>query len=282
MEFKTLKEVSIQELAGTFNEAFSDYLVPLQLTKEQLQNKLIADGIKPEHSAGAFQDEKLIGFILHGIGAYNNRLTAYNGGTGVIPDFRGNRITSQLYEFILPELRKKGIEQSVLEVITTNHKALKVYETIGFKTERELICFKAENINTAGSLSDSFKFIEPRKINYEELSKFSDWTPTWQNSWESIKRSENNLKLIQLEKNSNVVGYLIFNPENARIINFSIKQPYRRQGLMKFLFSEVSKRVENKMSLLNIDARATETINFLSGVGFKESIRQYEMMLKLN
>ena len=45
MQFKSLENTSIADLVHVFNEAFSDYIIPMHLTKEQLLNKIIAESI---------------------------------------------------------------------------------------------------------------------------------------------------------------------------------------------------------------------------------------------
>ena len=53
LQFKNLENISLEVLLETFNESFSDYFVRLQLTKEQLERKLVSDSIDLSLSAGA-------------------------------------------------------------------------------------------------------------------------------------------------------------------------------------------------------------------------------------
>ena len=76
MQFKTLENTSIAELLHVFNEAFSDYPIPMHLTKEQLINKFVAESIKKEYSAGAFEGDKPVDFILHGFGVFYGKKIA--------------------------------------------------------------------------------------------------------------------------------------------------------------------------------------------------------------
>ena len=59
--FQTLENISLAEITGVFNLAFSDYIVPLKLTEDQLADKIISDNIKLEYSVGAFENKKLVG-----------------------------------------------------------------------------------------------------------------------------------------------------------------------------------------------------------------------------
>ena len=130
---RTLENISTERLLETFNLSFSDYIVPFYLTKEQLENKIQSESIKLEFSVGAFEDNRLIAFILHGYDTIDNLKIVYNAGTGVIPAKRGNKLTAKLYEYALTILHKNDIDKVLLEVITTNKAAIKTYKNIGFK-----------------------------------------------------------------------------------------------------------------------------------------------------
>lgn len=144
IQIKTLAKTSLEKITGTFNLAFSDYFVPIHLTLEQLSAKMKSDRVNLEYSVGAFEEEELIGFILHGTDIIEDKKVAYNGGTGVIPSKRGKGLTKQMYDFILPRLKEEGIDYLTLEVIFKNIQAIKSYERVGFKIARELKCYKGK------------------------------------------------------------------------------------------------------------------------------------------
>lgn len=281
MDFRVLNHTTLSEVLRTFNQSFSDYVIPLQLTEDLLIKKMKNDGINLELSAGAFEEDKLAGFILNGTGVFNGIPTAYNGGTGVIPSKRGNKITARLYEFILPSLKKAQVEQCLLEVITSNGPAIKVYENIGFEKTRELICFKGSPVKHPTPLLQSFSLNESESLNSNLYGSFQDWNPSWQNSWTAIERSQADLKIITAERNEQTVAYIIYDPATARISQFAVKQQYRNQGLGTLLFQELHKRLKKDISILNIDAKAYDTISFLKSVGLKSFINQYEMIMNL-
>jgi len=123
---KTLEKITTEKLLEVFNLSFSDCVVPFCLTKEQLEDKIKSDSIKLEFSVGAFEDDQLIAFILHGYDTIDNLKIVYNAGTGVIPAKRGNKLTAKLYDYILPFLHENDIDKLLLEVISTNEPAIKL------------------------------------------------------------------------------------------------------------------------------------------------------------
>jgi ribosomal protein S18 acetylase RimI-like enzyme len=144
LNFSTLENVEKSEIVKTFNSAFENYFVKIELTEKSLTEKFAAENILLEKSVGAFVENKLIGFVFIGIDDFNGRKTAYNGGTGVVPGFRGNDLTGKMYKFLLPKLAVENIKSHLLEVITENRSAIKAYEKIDFKIERKLACFKGK------------------------------------------------------------------------------------------------------------------------------------------
>ena len=98
--FQTLENISTDKILEVFNLAFSDYIIPFCLTKEQLEDKIKSESIRLEFSVGAFENNQLIGFILHGFDVVDNMKVIYNGGTGVIPAKRGNKATAKKVEVV--------------------------------------------------------------------------------------------------------------------------------------------------------------------------------------
>ena len=142
MIIKTLERISLEQLSEAFNKAFTKYFVPIRMTPDILREKMHNDRVSLALSAGAFEGNELGGFVLHGYDELDGQMQAYNAATGVLPQYRGNRLTGKLYEFILPILKEQKVERCVLEVIDQNAPAIRTYESMGFSLTRELPCFK--------------------------------------------------------------------------------------------------------------------------------------------
>ena len=66
-QYKTLENISYEQLAECFCLAFSDYAFPMNLTPEELRGVLEQSGVDLALSCGAFAGDKLVGFIFHSI-----------------------------------------------------------------------------------------------------------------------------------------------------------------------------------------------------------------------
>ena len=277
--FQTLENISTSDILATFNQSFSDYILPFHLTLPQLEEKIKNDSLRLELSAGAFESGKLVGFILHGFDIIDNKRVIYNAGTGVIPEKRGNKLTAGLYDYIFPLLKTENVDNTQLEVLTENKPAIKTYEKIGFEISRKLDCYK-------GAISieipnNNYEIKELKLYDWEIMKSFWDWEPSWQNSITAVENVKDSIISIGIYDHSTLLGYLLFNPKSKRVQQFAIDKKYRKQGLGKQLFGHIASEFGAEMSLINIDADATGTAQFLAPLGFEKYIMQYEMRLKL-
>ena len=95
IEIKTLEGVSFDQIEEVFNLSFSDYYFKIHFTKKQLEDKFEHENGMLELSVGAFENKKLVGFILHFYAVEKGEKVVYNGGTGVIPSKRGQGLAKK-------------------------------------------------------------------------------------------------------------------------------------------------------------------------------------------
>jgi ribosomal protein S18 acetylase RimI-like enzyme len=276
---QTLEHTSHADILQVFNDSFSDYLVPFSISAPQFENKIQNEGIRLEFSAGVFEEERLVAFILHGYGIVDDQKMLYNAGTGVLPSFRGKHLTRQLYQFLMPKFQSMDIRQIQLEVIVENIAAIKTYGAIGFVLKRTLNCYKGSLLIPADT--DSFDVRPLKEFNWDNMQSFWDYYPTWQNSIRAVENGRSKSESLGIYKNERLVGYIIFNPSAKRIQQFAIHKNYRFQELGTKLFSQAANNFGNDVSIINVDEAATETNAFLQSVGLQIFTRQFEMELKL-
>ncbi len=275
---KTLETTSTDQILEVFNHSFSDYIVPLSLSKAQLEEKIKGDGIQLELSVGVFENEQLIAFILHGYDIVNGLKVIYNAGTGVIPAKRGNKLTSKMYGFLLPLFLKNNIDKIQLEVITTNIPAIKTYRNLGFEIIRELHCYK-------GSLQkfNSSETIEIRNIetyDWQKMQSFWDFKPSWQNSIPVVEKLKDTNISLGIFQNSELLGYVIYNPTLKRINQLAIAKMARNKGFGSKLLDIISKNYGTEISVMNVE-ETPKIKRFIEKIGLNNFINQYEMELLL-
>jgi ribosomal protein S18 acetylase RimI-like enzyme len=280
MEIRTLAGIDNIKILSVFNESFSDYLIPFRLTEDQLKCKMIADKIDLELSVGVFENGKLIGFILHGFDIINNQKVVYNGGTGVIPKKRGLGLTKQMYLFNLPVLEKKGIDKIILEVISNNIPAIASYKKSGFKTTRELVCFKGE-LQTK-KFNNELELKKLLTYPWEQMESFWDITPTWQNSKNVLIKLIGENDSLGVYIKDQLVGYIICSPKSKRIQQIAVHKDFRKIGIASTLVAQVAEKHGSTLSIINVDKKAQHVTRFFKSVGFDNYLEQIEMELILN
>lgn len=274
--FKTLQHIPLEVLSATFNAAFKNYFVDISFTPEQLAAKFKADGVRLNLSCGAFHEDKLIGFIFHGTDEQYENLKAYNGGTGVISQYRGQCIPQQLYEFIFPVLKNAGVKKIILEVITENSRAINSYKKTGFSVIRKVDCYKGSFTAT----TTTEHVVQQKRVDPEIVKQFWNVVPTWQNSPISVVRQQDSLIHLVVEKNTIPVGYLLLHSQNGKIVQFAVHKEWRKQGIGSALFQS-AKEIKESFLILNLDSNDETTASFLKKHGFAHALSQYEMEMLL-
>ncbi|KAN0029672.1 hypothetical protein ACTA71_007807 [Dictyostelium dimigraforme] len=298
----------IKELTKIFNDSFADYVYPLSVTELSLQQKIQGDSVSLEYSIGLYNKEtnQLEGFILHGVDNLENPKRLYNSATGVIPGARGKSV-ERCYNSMIPYYIEKGIESIILEVVTTNNRASKVYERCGFKIISTMNSYKGiinkdllkpflfnqvdENNNhiTIKKLDsineDVIEFLSPQNKDYPVM------IPTWSNSIKAIKKEFDlsfNKCWIATTKTENdkvnIIGFLSVNDQSFRIRQLLVSPNYRNQNVATNLIHTMALEFnENTTFNFGIDSKFNNTINFFTKrLGFVYLLSVYEMLLNFH
>jgi len=277
IKIKTLSSVQFNEIHRAFANAFSDYVVPFDLSVDELEYMFERRGYDLSLSFGAFEGEKLVGLTVNGIGNWNGKPTAYDSGTGVIKDYRKRGIAKKMFSESLPVLKSNGIEQYLLEVIKSNTGAFNLYKKEGFKVVRELDYYhinKYDIIYRKPIDQSGFKFRVIEKPDWKLLKSFWDFQPSWQNSIDSLKRKIEFLKILCAYKNSELAGYGIIESHTGDIPLIAVSGKYRRKGLASSLF---------RVIINYSDVQSLKLINADSSYGpFKDFMRSMEIKAGAN
>ena len=127
-EYSFLKETHISILHKTFLKAFADYQIDMSyMTEERMYYRAIKNGVDYECSVGTFSQGEIVGFTCIGIDDWQGKKSAFDAGTGIIPDFRGKGIAKGMFDYAIPKLRDQGVNSFVLEVLQQHQAAIRAY-----------------------------------------------------------------------------------------------------------------------------------------------------------
>lgn len=282
-EVKTLRNTSLTDIYNAFIEAFFDYDEPVNLTYDGFKFMVERRGLNLDFSFGAFENNKLVGFTLNGIGKWNGNLTAYDTGTGVIKEFRNQGVALNLFTKSVPFLLENNINYYLLEVLKTNTKAFDLYKKAGFNVTREFDYYyqPVKEINIE-SFNQTIQIIETNKPQWQLYQSFWDFKPSWQNSIDSIERKFEHFTFIEALLNNQTVGYAIIDKFTGDIPQFAVNSQFRNMGVASTLFYKLAK-ITNSVDLRIIN---TETGNngikeLMKKLGIKAGSGQYEMLAYL-
>lgn len=267
----SLKHISFDELLPIFNEAFSDYDVPVSMTLETLQSHLQSLSYSSEDSVGLFEKHQLAGFLLIG----RRGSIAYDAGTGIIPSYRGRGLSHTLIDAAIAHLRLRGCTTFVLEVLDSNTKAKNLYQSHGFAVQRSLFCYsgKRSSIPAQAKLS-----LQGHQEGYTVQPCFE---PSYQNSLASV--IEGGYTYGDLVDEDRRIGTIWYHPNRGSIAQINIEPSFRNRETLKQAIVIVSNHCTSEtMRLINADEGDKLLHAALEELGFTLFATQSEMVLGLS
>lgn len=274
MFVKNLSDTSFEIILDCFLKAFENYFVKMPADDDYYKQRWKAAKVDFNCSYGMFDGELMIGFIIHAIDKRNGKLTAFNTGTGVIPKYRGKRIVKSIYQYALKDLADKGIEKSVLEVITKNDIAVSSYSDIGFNICKEYKCFNG-NFKLDSSLQSEVREIDLNDVDWSSLPNQQLYS--WENQQESLL--EGSYNFFQVLNNENPESFFVINPDLNYLAQFDLLTE-EKDG-WKRLFTAI-RSISESIKVNNVDVRLKEKLDNLTLFGLDNTIDQFEMELIIN
>ena len=208
IEYKSLEATNIEILHNTFIKAFSDYQVKINISLSDFTNMIKRRGYVSEASMGAFDNGKLVGFLLTGIRIWNGKMTAYDIGTGVVKEYRSHGITSNMFLENKKHIIEMGCKEYLLEVIDNNDKALNLYKKQGFEISRKFDCYKFKKEDYKAETKSNYSIEKLDLLNKDNLSSVKSmmqFEPSWQNSLDSIMAVPENYICSKVYENEGLI-----------------------------------------------------------------------------
>ncbi|HSE16716.1 MAG TPA: GNAT family N-acetyltransferase [Pyrinomonadaceae bacterium] len=275
LSYRLLTAADFTSLYECFLVAFSDYLVDMQMSEQEFAQRLARDGVQLELSAAAFDDERMIGFYMNGYGQWQGKQTAYDAGTGVVPDNRSRGVAKDLFAFVVSRLKERSVSQYLLEVLSTNERAVALYRKLGFVEVRRLAVLRSQ---LALEPLDDLAEVELRRLeepDWKLFQTFWDGYPSWQNSIAAVERVPNDRLIVGAHVDGKCVGYGIAFTPAANLMQLAVVPAYRRKGIGSRILRALSAGETLKVN--NIDEELKGTLGFFEANGFKIMLEQFEM-----
>lgn len=282
-KYGSLEGIDTEVLHKAFVDAFSDYQVKIDVPLWKLRNMLQRRGYIPQKSIGAFRDDVLVGFTLNGFRDWKGKPTVYDVGTGVVPEYRKQGLTTNIFKNILELLKAEGVEQYLLEVIQENTAAYELYKKKGFKVTRTFSCYRLDK--SKYQAQNNFEVLQVNSFSttmWEQLKEFWDFQPSWQNSIESICSLSEEFIYSVVRYDNRIVGYGVIEKRTGDIPQIGVDRNYRGKGIARSIMTDLINSTESSMvGVINVDDNSKLLKDFLSTAGFVRGVSQYEMIMDL-
>lgn len=139
MRATTLAALDAEAQRDAFNRVYEGYLLPLRLTTSQVAQHFALNDIAREHSPVWLDDAGAV-VALAALGLHDRR--GWVGGFGVAPAARGRGLGTLLIATVIETALKLGLRRVQLEVLVGNEIARRLYEQARFVHRRRLDTFE--------------------------------------------------------------------------------------------------------------------------------------------
>lgn len=282
MQFETAAATSTDEIHEATMDAYSDYVIPLKMTAEQHHAMLADRGFAPELSWLAREGGEIKALWLTGVAPEARPGTSYTITVGTRPSARRRGLAQQLFEHVAPLLKAQGYRVNLLEAIVTNTGAVRLYEGLGYKSERILKCYKGAVPEHLRAAAD----IVVEEVSLEHAAAFAEgvegWQPSWQNDFPVMQRAGERAQAFLMHMKGTPAGFAVTVPSHNQITQIGVLPGSRRQGVARTLMTHLRDTLGFDTGIiLNIPDTDETTQGFFKALGWQNSLDQFEMVCPL-
>lgn len=173
--FVTADTVAFTDYLHVLQTAYADYIVPLYMDATHLREEIAHNNILLNASIAARDAEQLIGLAM--LGKRGQR--GWVGGVGIIPAYRKQGHSRAMMHALIEQAHQHNITQLQLECITQNTPAHRLYQSLGFKTARQLHVIEG----TPQQLPATSHPVETAPVA-DVLARYDKLHPTAHNPWQ--------------------------------------------------------------------------------------------------
>jgi GNAT superfamily N-acetyltransferase len=285
-----LSACSFDEAVKIWNEGFQGYFVDMTLSLDAYLSRLNRDGLSPEYSLVAYSAGRPTGFLLNGFRESVRGKLAWNGGTGVSPEFRGRGVGKALMRATLDLYNDLDVDLAMLEAISTNGPAIALYEKCGYEIVDRLISQRHEGTLPAHAFvrhnSESYAAEPVVPAALGELEFYDELGP-WQSHWQNLSRNQGEA-LIVSDSSGVPCGYALYKKtydEQGRVSTIALYQCVPEPGAeeepvvasaLQTLFAPFD--LDCRRSTYNISKSNEVVCGMLEEAGFAHYIEQVHML----
>ncbi|PHA02290.1 GNAT family N-acetyltransferase [Bacillus pseudomycoides] len=294
-EIKSLSTLSFAEATNLWNAGFEGYFIEIKMTMDAFLARMAMEELSPSFSLVAFYNGEPVGIILNGIRMMHGKKIAWNGGTGVVSQFRNRGVGRELVRASLELYKKEGVDIATLEAISKNDAAIHLYKKMGYEVIDQLLMlqhteileddvFQLQQSNTYHVKRGTAQDIHTIQVSSEEIKP-------WQTEWMSVRKDGEILTVY--DDTNEELAYFLYKKvldqtgkQQATVLYQSYVDTKRidQEDIVRFglrgIFSPLQGKL-NKMTM-NLPASNEVTVRILQEAGFVVANEQVFMVQHLS
>lgn len=293
VQIKSLNECTLDEINELWNVGFQQYFSDMSRMVDQTVNHLGACSIQPHLSVAAYIDGVPAGFVFIGLKHIHGVKTAWNGGTGVNPLFRGRGIAKILLQEAIRRMREADVDTVTLEVRIDNTNALAAYNTAGFQCINGLPVLirneSFEHVPFQRSKIDHYLDVYGVPEAVSRLPFYLEKT-AWMSQWFNL--SAGSQSLIVYDCHGEAAGYALFSRSISKsgelssiTLNHCEANPKREDcsNVIRYMLDKIYRPLDAAVLRTAHYLRSTNqaAIDALLEAGFEVDFEEQLMMLHL-
>ncbi|MFD1956977.1 GNAT family N-acetyltransferase [Paenibacillus thailandensis] len=288
--YRFLNELPIGEVSGLWNAAFEGYFVDASMPLDRFIARVAAEGLSLERSLACYVDGERAGIVMNAFREVDGKMQARNAGTAIVPKFRRSGIGKAMMERNEELYKEYGAKRAVLEAISRNEPAIRLYERQGYRIADRLKLLSGERFAAispeAGAGGSSYTVSRGPAAEAAALSWYRQGE-IWQAGLPSLKDGE----CILVRDGEEAVGFGLIrrryddNGRLAGIVLFRCEAaPGRtdREAVLLAALREIwQPELDCSRSAFNISSSEDALLGVLERMGFAETMEQVLMVKEL-
>jgi ribosomal protein S18 acetylase RimI-like enzyme len=263
--------IDLGALVELFNEAYSDYFVPLRLDRDGLEFTVAICDIDLAASRVALAGDEPAAFAFLAVRGDEGWI----GGMGTAPSRRRQGFGEAALREVIGEARRRGATSVRLEVIVENHPARALYAKLGFGVDRNVDLWVFDGV--AGPASGAR--LEPAADARAWIVTNRTALEPWQRADDTLDRwGSRGLELegLVVERDDETWGALVYRRGTpADVMQLTARDVAAAEALLAAVAAE-----SHGFRLLNAPAGEPAALA-CARLGARPEVRQHEMRLPL-
>lgn len=268
--FKSYADVSPEQRTTVWNAGFSDYITPINMSQEQLDNRLESLGMSPVESKVYFSGDEPAGIYLYADATISGEKMSWLGGMSVDPQYRGQGIALKMLENFQTTSLENDVSSMYLEAIDGNDRAIDIYQSFGFQPFKQV-----SFLNSTAQYTGTSQYQLTKLKDLVELCVHEDINIPWQN------KVHLGLDCFGIsDDHDQFIGYVVVKQQGtALVINqLVLKKPSTQVIEVLELLTNRYQPTSWIGSNLETENDITDTLKTL---GFKETVTQHQYVKKI-